>query len=768
MRKSVKFNDKLLGFMDNGFLFFLFFFLAIALRSQTTSVYVLDVNNVPIEGVYVYFETSGETKITNEKGLFLIKEGGKKESAIFSKLGFVTLNIKMLGEQTQFYLKKDKSLGQLAEVVVDRNSNFDLNSVSSGKVILTSKQIEKQPYILGEQDVFKLIQLTPGVQQAKEGQSGFLVRGGNASMNLTLIDNSYLHNTSHLGGFFSAVNSDLIESVEFSKSAFDAKYGGRLASVTSIATKNKPDAKNEFKGSIGFLTSKLTGNLNLSNQTQLLFSGRRTYLELFEPFFKNSSSILGKEKKYFFYDYLIKVNHQLNEKHQVSIFGYHTKDEFKDYSENRNRIIDWGNLVSGITWKYKISDDFRVDNTISASNYEFKLMDNEFPYAYDFTSNLEILSLKSNFTLLKDKSVTSFGLEFANNSISPKKVNAKILDVPLVIDNQIQINYNEINLFVDYKYDFNEKLKAKFGIRLGAMFLEENALMGTHEFVNVEPRFNINYRLTTNNSLKFSYQYLNQYLHQASISSFSLPLDYLLVSNSFTKPQKGNLISLGWVNSNDLFDVSLSGYFNYIDNYTEFKSGAVNSLFSNNIYEDVVQGQLQSYGVELGIKGEISKIDYSLSTTISKTEALFNEINDGVPFRTTFDRPLNLNLIANYELNERFSFSATFVYNSGQNFTPPRDIRIINEDPVINYGTKNSETYPDYHRLDLSCTYSFKTENRFKSKLNLTIYNAYNNKNPFFINYKTNNADFGDTIFIEKENENLFPIIPTLNWIFTF
>lgn len=745
---------------------FLFFSLITILKSQTISVHVLDVNNTPIEGVYAYFEKSGETKITNSGGVFFINESQKSESVILSKLGYITLNINKLKDVKRVLLKIDNSLGQLSEVNI--KSNLNLNSTRSGQIVFNSEEIEKQIYVFGEQDIFRLIQMTPGIQQGKEGQSGFLVRGGNSSMNLILIDNVYLHNITHLGGFFSAVNSDLIESAVFSKSAFDAKYGGRLASITSIATKNKPEGKSEFKGSIGLLTSKLTGNINLSNQTQLLFSGRRTYLEVFEPLFKNSSSILGKEKKYFFHDYLIKLNHQINKKNQISLFTFNTKDDYKDFSDGRNRLVNWSNLISGISWKFNISDDFRVENTFSVSDYEFKLEDQEFPYAYDFTSDLRVTSFKSGFNLLNDNSTTSFGIELSNTSINPKKINAEIFEELLVVENQIQIDFNEVNLFAEYKYDFNERLKTKLGVRFGAMFLERNALMEEHEFINIEPRFNLNYKLTNSNSIKFSYQYLTQYIHQASVSSFSLPLDYLLISNSFTKPQKGSMSSLSWVNSNDFFDLTVSGYFNFVNNYTEFKSGTVNSLFNNNSYEDIVQGQLQSYGLELGVKGAVSKIDYSLSATISKTEALFDEINAGIPFNTTFDRPLNFNLNTNYELNERFSFGLVFIYSSGENYTPPKDVRIIDAEPVINYGVKNSATYPNYHRLDLSCTYSFKTKKKFKSKLNLTIYNAYNNQNPFFISYQVNDEDTSNVIIIEKEEESLFPIIPTLNWIFAF
>ena len=121
-----------------------------------------------------------------------------------------------------------------------------------------------------------------------------------------------------------------------------------------------------------------------------------------------------------------------------------------------------------------------------------------------------------------------------------------------------------------------------------------------------------------------------------------------------------------------------------------------------------------------------------------------------------------------YRLNNKFEFGALFLFTSGQNYTKPRDIRIVNERPILNFESKNASRFPSYHRLDLSCTYAFKNKGKWKSKLNLTLYNVYNNSNPFQISYNTEGNTDDAFIEITENKENLFPFLPTLNWLFSF
>ena len=107
------------------------------------------------------------------------------------------------------------------------------------------------------------------------------------------------------------------------------------------------------------------------------------------------------------------------------------------------------------------------------------------------------------------------------------------------------------------------------------------------------------------------------------------------------------------------------------------------------------------------------------------------------------------------------------MFFSGQNYSEPTAIRIIEELPVLEYSSTNNNRFPSYHRLDLSINYKLKETKKLESNLNLTIYNCYNRKNPFYINYEST-RNTNSSITLTKENLYLFPIIPTINWNLTF
>ncbi|TXE10173.1 TonB-dependent receptor [Seonamhaeicola algicola] len=732
--------------------------------SVTSSVKNIE-NNLPVTDVSVQVINTSNGVYTNRKGMFSFDNLDANAILKFSKIGFQSFTIAVRSIEKVVYLTPE--ISALDEVVLRSFSSSQIKKIVPDQVYLSQKDIEKMPFILGEKDVIKLIQYTPGVQQATEGQSGLLVRGGNASMNLTLLDNIYLHNTAHLGGLFSAINSDFVHSLEFSKAGFDASYGGRLASVTNIKTLKAPDSTS-FNGSLGLLSSKLTGNIKLNKKNGLLLSGRRTYLEIFKPFFGDSNTILGNDKNYFLYDFFGKHTVILSNKGTLETTFYTTKDNFKDQTKGRNRNLKWGNTLFGSTYNHEFSRVLSSITTISNSYYSFLFSDNEFPFDYSAKSTFNVFGANHYFSWKKEKSLFKLGAEFNNTNILPKKVNALIDESPVSIQNQDTYNYKTFSVFSDLETQLSKKLEAKLGLRLSSFFTKENSLIDEHHFFGVEPRISVKYQSKKNQAYKLSYQRLNQFTHQASISSFSLPADFFIISTNKIKPQISNQYSFGYSYETNGLQLNSAAYYKRVINYTEFENGSVNNLFSNNIYDDVLVGQFKSYGLELSINKKVNKLTLQGALTLSKTIARFNEINEGKYFAATFDRPVNINSIAHYKLNNRIEFGALFIFTSGQNYTKPADIRVINERPIINFEAKNTSRFPNYHRLDVSCTYSFKKKGRWNSKLNLTLYNVYNNNNPFQISYSTNNDVNDAFIEIKEEKDGLFPFLPTVNWLFSF
>ncbi len=727
---------------------------------------VLDIEtNLPVQDVSVKIENTNKGTYTDSKGVFMLENINSNTTLMLSKIGYETLTIVVEDLSKVIYITPD--ISTLKEVVVRSFSSSQLKKVIPDQIYFSKKDIEKMPFILGEKDVIKLIQYTPGVQQATEGQSGLLVRGGNASMNLTLLDNIYLHNTAHLGGLFSAINSDFVSSLEFSKAGFDAFYGGRLASVTAIKSLDKTDSTN-FTGSLGLLSAKLTGHIKVNKKNTLLISGRRTYLEVLKPFFKGDNSILGEDKNYFLYDVLVKDNLKLSKKSDLEALFYITRDNFRDQTKGRNRKLNWGNMLFGATYKHQFSSSLSSQTTLSNSFYEFSFSDDEFPFDYNANSTFNVFSLNHFFLWKKTNYTLKVGAAYNKNKILPKDVKATIDNSPIDILNQETYKYDDVSAFADLEFPISSKLKAKAGLRLTTFLTERNALIDRETFYNVEPRISFKYQFLEDQAFKLSYQRLGQFIHQASISSFSLPADFFIISTKNLKPQSSNQISLGHSYETSGLQLNSALYYKNVSHYTEFENGSVNNLFSNNIYEDILVGQFNSYGLEFSINKKINKLTVQGALTLSKTVANFDEINEGNNFPSTFDRPININTIFHYKLNDRIELGALFLFSSGQNYTKPRDIRVISERPILNFEPKNASRFPSYHRLDLSCTYAFKQKGKWQSKLNLTLYNIYNNKNPFQINFNTEGDVEDAFIEIKETRDNLFPFLPTLNWLFSF
>ena len=106
-------------------------------------------------------------------------------------------------------------------------------------------------------DVVKILQRVSGVAEGQELASGLYVHGGNGDENLYLIDGTPLYDTNHALGLFSSFNADVVKNVDFYKSGFPARYGGRLSSVVDVRTAD--GNMNQFHGAyrIGLLDASV-------------------------------------------------------------------------------------------------------------------------------------------------------------------------------------------------------------------------------------------------------------------------------------------------------------------------------------------------------------------------------------------------------------------------------------------------------------------------------------------------------------------------------
>jgi hypothetical protein len=668
----------------------------------------------------------------------------------------------------------------LNEVVVeDKRSTENVKSLEMGTDKISPKEIKVVPVILGEQDILKTIQLLPGVSSAGEGSSGFFVRGGKVDQNLILLDEATVYNASHLLGFFSVFNSDAIKNAKIIKGSMPANYGGRLSSLLDIRMKEGNNKHWSANGGIGLISSRLTlqGPI-VDDKASYLISGRRTYADLFIPLFANDEY---KDSRLYFYDLNMKMNYNINENNRIFLSGYSGRDVFK-YKDQFG--FDWGNTTGTLRWNHIFSSKLFANNSLIFSNYNYVVNINVDDNDFEISSGIQDINFKSDFDYFRNSdNIYKFGFNGYYHTFYPGKIASSAGNLN---SKEVPNKYGlELAGYLLHEYQLNERIKLNYGLRLtGYLNLgpgntykfdaDGNAIDTTwhgnneiiNSFYNLEPRLSVNYSLDETSSLKFSYVRNSQYVHLVSNSTTSTPVDIWQPTTDIVKPETANQVALGYFRNyeKNSYETSIEIYYKDMRNLIEYKNGA--DIFVNEFIESqLVFGRGYSYGMELSIKKNLGKLTGWLSYTLSKTERVFAEINDGKPFPARQDRTQDVSITAIYNYSGKWTFSANWVFYTGDAVTFPSGKYVVDGSTINLYTERNGYRMPDYHRLDLGVTYYFKKSETREMSLSLSVYNAYARKNAYVINFRESETNPNNT---EAVKLSLFSVVPSLTFNFRF
>ncbi|MEL6924371.1 MAG: TonB-dependent receptor, partial [Bacteroidota bacterium] len=258
--------------------------------------------------------------------------------------------------------------------------------------------------------------------------------------------------------------------------------------------------------------------------------------------------------------------------------------------------------------------------------------------------------------------------------------------------------------------------------------------------------------------------------HLVSNSTNTLPLDVWVPSSEIVEPQRGIQYALGYFKNfnKDNYETSVELYYKDLNNQIDYRENYVNDP-AVEVEDEFVFGQGRSYGMELFLKKRKGSLNGWIGYTLSRTDRTFPDINGGKTFPATYDRTHDLSVVANYQLSPRWELGGVFVYGTGNTFTPIRSLYFIENNLNVEYDVRNSGRLQDYHRLDLSATFTpgaGDTNRRFTSSWNFSVYNVYNRRNPFFT-YTTFETDpAAGTAKAQAFKVSLFPIIPSVTWNF--
>ncbi len=763
------------------FLFLLPIIPGFAQQKYTISGYIKDgkTGENLIGATVTFKELKGKGTGTNAYGFYSITlpTGHYQMTAQF--IGYAPLIQPInLNQSLKQNFSLNEQISTLDEVVVSgQRRDENITKTTMGVQKLNTSEIKNIPVLFGENDVLKTIQLLPGIKPVGEGSSGFNVRGGSSDQNLILLDEATVFNASHLLGFFSVFNSDAIKDITVYKGNEPAEYGGRLSSVLDIKMNDGNDQKTVVSGGIGLISSHLSVESPIvKDKGSFMITARRTYADLF---LKLSSDTTKNTTRLYFYDINAKASYKLNSNNRIYLSGYFGKDLI---SLKNTFGINWGNVSGTIRWNHLFSDRLFSNTSLIFSNYDYKININN-------GSKINIISRIQDYGLKEDLQFyiqSNSTLKFGFNSIYHK-----IIPGVITTDNNVDLKNLtnkfdwENSVYLSHQYRFSEKFNVEYGARLTSFsalgpgnFYTYDANGNitniteyhTGEFVrtylNLEPRLSMDYLIDATSSVKASLSRNVQNLHLLSNTTSGNPTDLWISSSNNVKPELADQFSIGYYrNFNDnKYEFSVESYYKNLQNQIDYKNGA-ELIFNENVESQILFGKGRAYGLELFLKKKQGRFNGWISYTLSRTERKFDTINNGNYFPAKQDRTHDLSLVGMYELNKSWTFSATWVYYTGNAVTYPTGKYEIENRTMFLYSDRNASRMPAYHRLDLGATWISRKSKKFESSWNFSVYNAYGRENAYIISFRDSKSDPSKT---EAVQTTLFKMIPSVTYNFKF
>ncbi len=738
----------------------------------TIAGYVRDMRSgEALVGAAVYIDNPHIGVITDQFGYFSLTLSKGRHVIKISSVGMKdTKRQVILYSDGKLNVEMQDYVQSLKAVIVASEKTSNVKGLQMGVERLNIKMIKQVPVVFGEADVLRTVLTLPGVTSVGEASTGFNVRGGSSDQNLILFNDATIYNPSHLFGFFSAFNPDVIKDVELYKSSIPEKYGGRLSSVLDVTTRDGNKKKFSGSGGIGPLTSRLTleGPL-IKDKTSFIIGARTTYSDWILKTIPNSEYNKSSAS---FYDFNLNINHEINNKNTLYITGYLSNDQFRLSSDTSYK---YSNKNANIKWKHIFNNKFYGVFMAGYDRYQYSVSSVLNPVnAYKLAFDINQSDFKADFNLTPNANHSiDFGISTIYYKLHPGSfdpVGKQSLVVPDMVQPEQAL---ESAIYLGDKFEISPRFSIQGGIRyslfnyLGphdvytyapglprdvntlqdTLSYKQNAFIKTYG--GPEYRASARFVLGENSSLKASYNTLRQYIHLLTNTTTISPTDIWKLSDPNIQPQTGDQYSLGFYQNlkSNTIETSVEVYYKNIWHYLDYKSGAV-LVMNHHIETDVFNTKGKSYGAEFMIKKLTGKLNGWISYTYSRTllrqdDPLAGQtINNGNFYPADFDKPHNVNFIGNYRFSHRFSISLDVVYSTGRPITLPVAVYYLAGSERVYYSERNQYRVPDYFRSDLSMNIEGNHKiKKFKhSSWTLGVYNLTGRKNPYSIYFTEENG----------------------------
>jgi hypothetical protein len=654
------------------------------------------------------------------------------------------------GERLRFDVALEPADFLLQEVVVRADAEREeIRNIGTAQV--TTQLIREVPAVL-QADVFRSVQLLPGVKAASDFSSGLYIRGGGPDQTLILLDRTTVYNPSHFFGFFSTFNPDAIKDVRLYKGGYPAAYGGRLGSVLDIY--NKDGNRVETKGvlSLGMLSSRAMIEGPYARGSYMLAVRRSTIEPLLAAL---RGTVETVPDGFYFYDINGKLNIDIDANNRVGIAVYGGEDNVRfPFGDDLDFDLRYGNRTLSSTWTRIHSSQLFTSLTLTASQYF-----NEPVFSFGGTE----------FT--RDNSVRDFSikadLEWMPNSSHSVRSGIWAGDMGLRLRDTFDgneslrsiINTQYVTTYVQDEYRFNNRVSVNAGLRV-------NYFSGGNYF-RAEPRISAEYSPHQSLRLQAAYGRYNQFLTLITSEAFS-GFDVWLTTDKGVPPAWGDQFVIG-AKSYPVqgYNVEVELYYRSMNNLFELDPRTADA--SGVEYANLFRfGEGFAYGFELFLEKTSGRINGFVGYTWGVTRRKFEDYNQNRFYPPKYDRTHDVNFVLNYRLSRKWRSTAVFSFATGQAFTEVLGRTEIQNpfgsstyEPLI-VGRVNASRLPDYHRLDIGFTRQGQFFNLGTSEFQIQIINAYSRRNIWFYQF-----DLEENPAVRTEVP-LLPILPTLSYTVYF
>ena len=756
-------------------------------------------NRERIVNASIIIEGSDVVVYTNSQGIFQFSS--QKSPVIITAYspGFYPFQDTISGIGKSYYLdvtlRPEIDRMQVAEVVAE--SSKKLPSIENGELgvlNVSGKQLKNMSHLLGEPDILRMLSLNPGVVGGSEGVFGMYVRGGAADQNLILLDGVPIYNPYHLFGVFGVFNGDIVKNTTFHRGSFPAKNGGRMSSIIDITSREGSPEKWETEASVGILSSRIyTGGPLLSDKTTLFLSARRSFFDfLVKPAISLFPALSNQiVNRYNFWDINAKLTHRFTNKSRMSLSYYSGQDfsglvdrvssgDDKNFlRENIEDVSYWGNELLSLNWDVMTSPSSNLIVKAYYTNYDFS---HQHLYSRVIGEGFSSLVERSDFIVSngiydyeasihfaknwKDRIKSETGMGYIYHSFLPNqrsivteidgvRITNNVNDDP--VSTPEYYAYSELQMQLGYFGNYN------LGIR--ASYYD----LGLNQFYLLpEPRLKAKWDIGRSSWINFSLSQNRQFFHQLNNLTMGLPSDLWVPSTANYRPAKATQRTLGIAHQiNKEYQFSVEVFEKTFQDILEYNEDAI-YITSNLDWENsVTSGAGNVRGFEFLFEKTTGRLTGYLTYTWMKNLRSFIEINNGKEFPARYDRRHSIYAMLNYRVNSDWAFSANFIFNTGFAYTLPIGVysSTTSSDPaqeVFIYGERNNSRTISNHRVDFSFTKKASFFG-YDSKWIFGVYNAYNRKNPFYINLGLGQQ--GNRTLYQV---SLLPLMPFINYQLKF